>query len=168
MQAITVAGLDIAKSVFQVYGGDAQGSIVVRQKLKRRYVVAFFKTLPPCLVGIEACATSHHWSRELQGVGHTVRLIPPAYAKPYVKRQSRGGLRLLTVRPPRRRSTAGFVTTRSDLRSASDFGHGGFCLSPLVRLIKFGFNDAAACRDRNLMPWSHTSRGLARRSASPN
>ena len=75
MQAITVVGLDIAKSVFQVHGVDAQGSVVVRRQLKRRYVVAFFKTLPPCLVGIEACATSHHWSRELQAVGHTVRLI---------------------------------------------------------------------------------------------
>ena len=66
MQAITVVGLDIAKSVFQVHGVDAQGSVVVRRQLKRRYVLAFFRKLPPCLVGIEACATSHHWSRELQ------------------------------------------------------------------------------------------------------
>src|SRR5215472_6807728 len=55
--------------------------------LRRRYVLAFFQTLPPCLVGIEACASSHHWSRELQALGHTVRLMPPAYVKPYVKRQ---------------------------------------------------------------------------------
>ncbi len=64
MQAITTVGLDIAKSVFQVHGIDAQGSIVARRQLKRRYVLAFFKKLSPCLVGIEACATSHHWSRE--------------------------------------------------------------------------------------------------------
>lgn len=87
MLAITTVGLDIAKSVFQVHGIDARGSVVVRRLLKRRYVLAFFKKLPPSLVGIEACATSHHWSRELQALGHTVRLIPPAYVKPYVKRQ---------------------------------------------------------------------------------
>jgi transposase len=87
MQTITTIGLDIAKSVFQVHGFDATGQVVVRRQLKRRYVLAFFEKLPPCLVGIEACASSHHWSRELQALGHTVRLMPPAYVKPYVKRQ---------------------------------------------------------------------------------
>ena len=87
MQAITTIGLDIAKSVFQVHGVDAEGNVVIRRQLKRRYVLAFFQKLPPCLVGIEACASSHHWSRELQALGHTVRLMPPAYVKPYVKRQ---------------------------------------------------------------------------------
>src|SRR6266516_2433231 len=74
-------GLDIAKSVFQVHGADAEGNVIIRRKLKRRYIVAFFQKLPPCLVGIEACASSHHWSRELQALGHTVRLMPPAYVK---------------------------------------------------------------------------------------
>ena len=87
MQTITTIGLDIAKSVFQVHGVDADGQVVVRRQLKRRYVLAFFQKLPPCLVGIEACASSHHWSRELQSLGHKVRLMPPAYVKPYVKRQ---------------------------------------------------------------------------------
>jgi len=87
MQGVTTIGLDIAKSVFQVHGVDAHGKVVVRRQLKRRYVLAFFKKLSPCLVGIEACATSHHWSRELQALGHTVRLMPPAYVKPYLKRQ---------------------------------------------------------------------------------
>jgi len=86
MQAITTIGLDIAKSVFQVHGVDAEGTVVVRRQLKRRYVLAFFQKLPPCLVGIEACASSHHWSRELQALGHKVHLMPPAYVKPYVKR----------------------------------------------------------------------------------
>src|SRR6202167_6255356 len=85
MQTITTIGLDIAKSVFQVHGVDAAGQMVIRRQLKRRYVAAFFQKLPPCLVGIEACASSHHWSRELQALGHTVRLMPPAYVKPYVK-----------------------------------------------------------------------------------
>ena len=87
MQTITTIGLDIAKSVFQVHGVDAAGEVVIRRQLKRRQVVAFFQKLPACLVGIEACASSHHWSRELQALGHTVRLMPPAYVKPYVKRQ---------------------------------------------------------------------------------
>ena len=87
MQAVTTIGLDIAKSVFQVHGVDAEGKVVIRRQLKRRYVLAFFQKLPSCLVGIEACASSHYWSRELQKLGHTVRLMPPAYVKPYVKRQ---------------------------------------------------------------------------------
>lgn len=86
MQAITTIGLDIAKSVFQVHCIDAAGNVVVRRQLKRRYVLAFFQKLSSCLVGIEACASSHHWSRELMALGH-VRLMPPAYVKPYIKRQ---------------------------------------------------------------------------------
>jgi transposase len=87
MQSITTIGLDIAKSVFQVHGVDAAGQVVLRRQLRRRHVLAFFQKLPPCMVGIAACASSHHWSRELQALGHTVRLMPPAYVKPYVKRQ---------------------------------------------------------------------------------
>ena len=86
MQMITTIGFDIAKSIFQVHCVDAEGNVVLRRQLKRRYVLAFFQKLPPCLVGIEACASAHHWSRELQALGHTVRLMPPAYVKPYVKR----------------------------------------------------------------------------------
>jgi transposase len=87
MQAVTTIGLDIAKSVFQVHGIDAQGNVVTRRQLRRRQVLPFFKKLSACLVGMEACATSHHWSRQLQSLGHTVRLMPPAYVKPYLKRQ---------------------------------------------------------------------------------
>src|ERR1700692_767906 len=86
MQTITTIGLDIAKSVFQVHGVDAAGAVVIRRQLKRRSVLAFFQKLPPCLVGIEARASSHHWSRELQALGHTVRLMPPAYVKPFSNR----------------------------------------------------------------------------------
>ena len=79
MQTVTTIGLDIAKSVFQVHGVDAAGQVIIRRQLKRRTVLAFFQKLPRCLVGIEACASSHHWSRALQALGHTVRLMPPAY-----------------------------------------------------------------------------------------
>ena len=93
MQAVTTIGLDIAKSVFQVHGVNADGDVVLRRQLKRRYVLAFFQKLPPCLIGIEACASSHYWSRELQALGHTVRLMPPAYVKPYVKRHKNPKIR---------------------------------------------------------------------------
>src|SRR6476646_10767454 len=82
MQTVTTIGLDIAKSVFQVHGIDAEGKVVIRRQLKRRYVLAFFQKLAPCLVGIEACASSHRWSRELKGLGHTVRL--PTRGRPHM------------------------------------------------------------------------------------
>jgi transposase len=82
MHTISTIGLDIAKSVFQVHGVDVAGLVVIRRQLKRHHVLPFFEKLPPCLVGIEACASSHYWSRALQALGHTVRLMPPAYVKP--------------------------------------------------------------------------------------
>ena len=87
MQAITTIGLDIAKSVFQIHGVDGEGKIALRRQVKRSQVLGFFRKLQPCFVGIEACASSHYWSRELQALGHMVRLMPPAYVKPYLKRQ---------------------------------------------------------------------------------
>ena len=83
---ITTIGLDLAKNVFQVHGIDAAGEVVVRKALRRAQVLPFFSRLKPCLVGIEACGTSHHWARALTACGHQVRLMPPAYVKPYVKR----------------------------------------------------------------------------------
>src|SRR5436309_13411694 len=87
MQAVTTIGLDIAKSVFQIHGVDAAGNVIVRRQLKRRYVLPFFQRLPPCLVGIEACPSSHLWSRDLKALGHTVRLMPPPSGTPHDKRQ---------------------------------------------------------------------------------
>ena len=75
MQVVTTVGLDIAKSVFQVHGVDGAGQVVIRRQLKRRYVLAFFEKLPVCLVGIEACASSHHWSRELKALGSGERIL---------------------------------------------------------------------------------------------
>ena len=84
---ITTIGLDIAKSVFQVHGVDAEGKVILRCQLKRRYRASLLPEAAALLeIGIEACASSHHWSRELQALGHTVRLMPPAYVRPYVKR----------------------------------------------------------------------------------
>lgn len=83
---ISTIGLDLAKNVFQVHGIDASGKVVVAKPLRRGRVRAFFEALAPCLVGMEACATAHHWARELARLGHTVRLMPPSYVKAYVKR----------------------------------------------------------------------------------
>jgi transposase len=113
MQTITTIGLDIAKSVFQVHGVDATGQVVVRRQLKRRLVLTFFQKVPPCLVGIEACASSHHWSRELQALGHTVRLIPPAYVKPYVKRQKNDAADAEAICEAVARANMRFVPTKT-------------------------------------------------------
>src|SRR3954465_14082587 len=92
MEEVSTIGLDLAKSVFQVHGIDAAGRVVVRRQLRRGEVLGFLARLRPCLVGMEACATAHHWGRELIRLGHTVKLMPPAYVKPYVAaRSARGG-----------------------------------------------------------------------------
>jgi transposase len=113
MQAITTIGLDIAKSVFQVHGVDAKGDVVLRRQIKRRYVLAFFQKLPPCLVGIEACASAHHWSRELQALGHTVRLMPPAYVTPYVKRHKNDAIDAEAICEAVTRPNMRFVATKT-------------------------------------------------------
>ena len=86
MGEVSTIGLDIAKSVFQVHGVDEAGAVVIRKRVSRAKVLEFFGALPPCLVGIEACPSAHHWSRELQALDHTVKLMPPSYVKAYRKR----------------------------------------------------------------------------------
>ena len=113
MQTVTTIGLDIAKSVFQVHGIDAEDKVILRRQLKRRYVIAFFQKLPPCLVGIEACASSHYWSRELQACGHTVRLMPPAYVKPYVKRHKNDAADAEAICEAVTRANMRFVATKT-------------------------------------------------------
>jgi len=113
MQAVTTVGLDIAKSVFQVHGVDAEGKVLIRRKLKRRYVLSFFEKLRPCLVGIEACATAHHWSRQVKALGHGVRLMPPAYVKPYVKRQKNDATDAEAICEAVTRANMRFVETKT-------------------------------------------------------
>jgi len=134
MQSITTIGLDIAKSVFQVHGVDAAGQVIIRRQLRRRHVLTFFEKLPPCLVGIEACASSHHWSRELQALGHTVRLMPPAYVKPYVKRQKNDTTDAEAICEAVTRSNMRFVPTKTDRGMDCKPAHGSLRLgaaSPL-------------------------------------
>ena len=86
MGEVSTIGLDIAKAVFQVHGVDGAGAVVIRKRISRSKMLEFFADLPPCLVGIEACPSAHHWGRELTGLGHTVKLMPPSYVKAYLKR----------------------------------------------------------------------------------
>src|SRR4051794_34916454 len=87
MEEVRTIGLDLAKSVFQVHGADSAGAVVFRKRLRRPQVLSFFAAQSPCTVAIEACGSAHHWAREITTLGHTVRLIAPAYVKPLVKRQ---------------------------------------------------------------------------------
>jgi transposase len=123
MQAITTVGLDIAKPVFQVHGVDAVGKVVIRRQLKRRHVLPFFQRLPACVVGMEACATSHHWSREIRALGHTVRLMPPAYVKPYVKRQKNDAADAEAICEAVTRANMRFVETKAPEQQACLMRH---------------------------------------------
>ena len=87
MEQITTVGIDLAKNIFQVHAIDAAGRVVLQKSFRRPQLAAFFQKLPACLIGLEACSSAHHWGRLLTLFGHQVRLIPPAYVKPYVRRQ---------------------------------------------------------------------------------
>jgi len=113
MEEVSTIGLDLAKSVFQVHGIDAAGRVVVRRQLRRGEVLGFFARLRPCLVGMEACATAHHWGRELTRLGHTVKLMPPAYVKPYVKRGKTDAADAEAIAEAVTRPTMRFVAVKS-------------------------------------------------------
>ena len=110
---ITALGIDLAKSVFQLHGVDAAGAVVLRKKLRRGAVLDFLRDLSPCLVGMEACASSHHWAREIAALGHEVRLIPPAYVKPYVKRHKNDAADAEAICEAVSRPTMRFVPIKS-------------------------------------------------------
>jgi len=110
---ITTIGLDIAKNVFQVHGIDAAEKVVVRKQLRRSQVLAFFKALPSCLIGMEACATAHYWARELTKLGHKVRLMPAKDVKAYVKRNKNDAADAEAICEAVRRPTMRFVQVKS-------------------------------------------------------
>ena len=110
---ITTIGVDLAKTVFQVHGIDEAGEIIVRKTLRRRQMMPFFSKLEPCLIGIEACGTSHFWARELEALGHEVKLMPPAYVKPYVKRGKTDAADAEAIAEAVRRPTMRFVAIKS-------------------------------------------------------
>ena len=116
---ITTIGLDLAKTVFQVHGINDAGEVVVRKTMRRPKVLPFFAKLPPCLVGMEACGTSHHWARELIKLGHDVRLMPPAYVKPYVKRGKTDANDAEAICEAVTRPTMRFVAAKSRAQQAT-------------------------------------------------
>ena len=113
MAQVSTIGLDLAKNVFQVHGIDAQGKVLVRRSLRRAEVLPFFAKLSPCLVGMEACATAHHWGRELTKFGHTVKLMPPAYVKAYVKRGKTDAADAEAIAEAVQRPTMRFVAVKT-------------------------------------------------------
>ncbi len=119
MKQISTIGLDLAKNVFQVHGADAEGSPIFNRKLRRAEVLRFFEKLPPCLVGLEACGGSHYWAREIAALGHDVRLIPPIYVKPFVKRGKTDAADAEAISEAVTRKTMRFVPIKSAEQQAA-------------------------------------------------
>ena len=140
MKEITTIGLDTAKSVFQVHGVDCKHQPTLRRQLKRRQVLPFFAKLSPCLVGIEACSASHHWSRELTNLDHTVRLIPPRYVKPYVKSQKNDATDAEAICEAVTRPSMRFVPTKTrEQQAMCKRSKNCFCLAVSYRAIFAGW-----------------------------
>jgi len=127
MSNVTTIGLAIAKSVFQVHGVNDAGEVVVRRKLTRGRVLAFFEGLPRCLVGIEACSSSHYWARELIARGHDVRLLPAQYVKPYLKRQKNDAADAEAICEAVTRPTMRFVPVKSPEQQSVMMRKGQLC-----------------------------------------
>jgi transposase len=113
MAKISMIGIDLAKNVFQIHGIDAAGTVVLRRQLRRGQMEKFFAQLPPTVVGMEACGGAHHWARVFQKLGHEVRIMPPAYVKPYVKRNKNDGRDAEGVCEAMARPTMRFVPVKS-------------------------------------------------------
>ena len=118
MEQATIIGLDLAKRVFQAHGATADGKVAFRKKLSRGQVLAFFADMPPCVVAMEACATAHYWAREISALGHIVRLVPPAYVKPFVKRQKNDAADAEAIAEAASRPTMRFVEPKSPRQQA--------------------------------------------------
>src|SRR5947199_5838056 len=125
MGEVTTIGLDLAKQVFQVHGVDAKGATVLRKQLRRAQVLAFFSRLPPCLVGLEACATAHYWARELRALSHEVRLMPAQYVKAYIRRNKNDAADAEAICEAVQRPRMRFVPVKTTEQQATQLLHRG-------------------------------------------
>ena len=165
---ITVIGLDLAKSVFQAHGVDEGGRTALVKKLHRKQMLPFFSNLPPCLIGVEACATAHHWARTLSAMGHEVKLMPPSYVKGYVKRGKSDALDAEAICEAVQRRSMRFVPTKTVEQQAILMAH-------RTRSLLMRQRTMAAKRSGRILrssgwspiPASPTSRSCPRRR-SPN
>ena len=144
MGEVSTIGLDIAKSVFQIHGVDAGGAVVIRKRISRAKLLEFFAALPACLVGIEACPTGHYWSRQLQALGHTVRLLPPSYVKAYLKRSKNDVNDAAAICEAVTRPSMRFVATKSEEQQS------GLDVASQPAASGLSANDAVECD-----PWAH-------------
>lgn len=163
---ITTIGLDLAKNFFQVHGVDAAGAAALRKTLRRSQVIPFFTKLRPCLVGMEACGTSHYWAREIARLGHDVRLMPPAYVKPYVKRGKTDANDAEAICEAVTRPTMRFVAVKSPEQQAALSIHRGRNLlvkqrTQLINMIRGLLAEFGVDIPRGL----HQALALARRLA---
>ena len=139
---VSTIGLDIAKSIFQIHGVDVDGAVVIRKRVSRVKGLDVFAALPPCLVGIEACPTAHYWSRELQTLGHTVRLMPPSYVKAYLKRSKNDANDAAAICEAVTRPSMRFVPTKSEQQQS------GLMLHRSRQLSGSSTDDAIQCDPR--------------------
>src|ERR1700756_4681274 len=151
MGEVSTIGLDIAKSVFQVHGVDVDGTVVIRKRVSRAKVLELFSTFPSCLVGIEACPSAHHWSRELRALGHTVRLMPPSYVKAYLKRSKNDANDAAAICE---------AVTRPSMRFCADQKRAA-TIRPDAASQPTAIGPSACCRTRSAVTW--LSLALSRR-----
>ena len=153
MNKISIVGLDLAKNVSQIHAVDALGGVVLRRQLRRGAVENFFAQLPPCTVGVEACGSAHHWARVIGGYGHQVRLMPPGYVKPYVKRNKNDGRDAEAICEAVSRPTMRFVAVKSVEQQASMAVHATRSLlvrqrTMIANSLRAGFSELGSWRRR--------------------
>jgi transposase len=178
MEQVTTIGLDIAKHVFHAHGSDERGRAVFSRKLSRTKLLGFFAEQPRCVVALEACAGAHHWGRELMRLGHEVRLIPPAYVKPFVKRQKNDAADAEAICEAAQRPTMRFVAVKSEAQQASalvfrtrDLAVPGIGPVTATALLALAPAPAAFNRGRDFAAWlglvprQHSSGGKERLGA---
>jgi transposase len=170
MSEITTIGLDLAKHVFQVHGIDAQGTTVLRKRLRRGQVLAFFSRIPRCVVGLEACATAHYWARELGALGHEVRLMPAQYVKAYIKRNKHDAADAEAICEAVGRPTMRFVPVKTAEQQAMALLHRGReqlvrQRTMLVNALRAHLAEFGIVAARQLLAW-HKSNPVSQRLAS--